>query len=429
MKYAENLSEFTLAFNHDALKEEDLCDFYYDATIPSRMDDNYQSPMEDIYESCLVVESQNAHLLLGHSGCGKSTELNALKRKLENDGRKVSVIQCLLEADRMSLVYWDLLILLGKHLCRVAFDINCRLPDSLIDNIDNFWKDIENIEIINDSSKIGIKGEIGTPKIAKLINLFAGLSTELQYGYDTRTEIREKVKRSAAQWIGYMTEVSDRITLQLGGKQPIVIFEDLDKLSPEKAWGIFDNPLSQMPFPVIYTFPISMSYDPKFTGLEASFNIHILPMIKIRTIDRAEFQDGIEVIKAIVAKRADLSLFDEPALAYLIRKTGGVLRDLFRYITAAATRARRRKSNKIELEDAKAVIIGLRSSLSRRIEKDDYSLLKSIYKGGKYKSQIENRAMLLKMMQGLIVLEYNGDRWCDLHPLIEDLLVDQGELS
>jgi len=37
--------------------------------------------------------------------------------------------------------------------------------------------------------------------------------------------------------------------------------------------------------------------------------------------------------------------------------------------------------------------------------------------------------MLLKMMQGLIVLDYNGDCWHDLHPLIEDFLKEQGELT
>jgi len=36
--------------------------------------------------------------------------------------------------------------------------------------------------------------------------------------------------------------------------------------------------------------------------------------------------------------------------------------------------------------------------------------------------------MLLKMMQGMVVLEYNGDRWHDLHPIIEEFLISQGEL-
>ena len=325
VKYAENLNEFFLAFDPDALRGEELDEFYYNATMPIRMNDAYKSPMEDIYRACQAVRTQNAHLLLGHRGCGKSTELNALKQKLEEDGRKVSVIQCLLEADRMNIVYWDLLILLGQHLCKLAQKAGCGLPDALLDCIEDFWKETEIIETVNDECNFAIKGEISvsTPKIVKLLQVFAGLSSELQFGQSKREVIRDKVRKSAAQWIGYMKEVSDYITTHLDGKQPILIFEDLDKLTPEKAWEIFDNPLSQMPFPVIYTFPISLSYDPRFAGLEASFNnIHVLPMIKIRTLEGDRFEAGIDAIRAIVGKRADLSLFyesdDESALDLFI---------------------------------------------------------------------------------------------------------------
>ena len=433
MKYANTLNDFALAFDPNALYGENLSKFYYPGTMPIRMNDENESPMNDIFNACLRNNHQNAHLLLGHKGCGKSTELNVLKKRLEDSGCKVSVIQCLIEADLMGVAYWDLLILLGKHLCEIAKEAGCVLPDTLMDNINDFWKEKESTEIIEDAGELKIKGEAsaGTPKIVKLLQFFVALSGELKYGYNQRDTIREKVKKSAAQWIGYMTEVSDYITQHLHGKQPIVIFEDLDKLSPEKAWEIFSNPLSQMPFPIIFTFPISLSYDPKFAGLEASFsnNVQILPMIKIRKQNGSADKDGVGIIKNIIEKRADLSLFDEDALIFLIEKTGGILRDLFGCITKAASRAEDRQAAKIEMEDARSATIRLRSLLTRRIETKNYPLLKNIYNGGKYKNQIEDRAMLLEMMQGLIVLEYNGDRWHDLHPLIEDYLKEQGELS
>ena len=432
MKYAKNLSDFAVAFDPDALDGEDLALYYYPETMPIRMNDENESPINDIYRSCLLVKQQNSHLLLGHRGCGKSTELNVLKKRLEDSGRKVSVIQCLIEADLIGLAYWDLLILLGKHLCEIAQEAKCALPESLVNNINDFWKEIETSETFEDSGDVRIKAEIaaGTPKIIKLLQFFASLSSELKFGYSKRDLIRDKVRKSAAQWIGYMKEVSDYIAHALNGKQPIIIFEDLDKLDPAIAWEIFNKPLSQMPFPVIYTFPISLSYDPKFAELKASFsnNIQILPMIKIRTTDGLPYQRGVDIIKNIVEKRADLSLFDTEALTFLIKKTGGILRDLFHCLTKSAGRAEYRQAAIIELEDAQAATIQLRSLLTRQIETKNYPLLKNIHKGGKYKSQIEDKAMLLEMMQGQIVLEYNGDRWHDLHPLIEDFLMEQGEL-
>ncbi|MDR0307618.1 MAG: ATP-binding protein [Chitinispirillales bacterium] len=120
MKYAENLNEFALVFEPDPLNGDDLEKFYFDGTMSIRMNDENQSPIDDIYKSCLLVRQQNAHLLLGHKGSGKSTELNVLKQRLERDGRKVSVVQCLVEADLLGVSYWDLLILLGKHLFEIA---------------------------------------------------------------------------------------------------------------------------------------------------------------------------------------------------------------------------------------------------------------------------------------------------------------------
>jgi energy-coupling factor transporter ATP-binding protein EcfA2 len=432
MKYAEKLSELDQAFDPDALSGDNLSKFYDDSTMPIRMNDKYQSPMDNIYRSCMTVKRRNAHLLLGHGGCGKSTELNVLKQRFEDSGRTVSVIQCLTEADMIGVSYWDLLILMGMHLCEVAEDSNCKLPEQLLTQITGFWKDIEIIEVIHEKykDKQETKGSVSTPKILQILNLFAGLSSELQRGFDKKDTIRERVRKSAAQWIGYMTEISDYITNHLGG-QPIMIFENLDKLTSDKAWEIFSNPLSQMPFPIIYTVPISLSYDPHFAQLEASFNnnIHILPMIKIRTPEREKFNPGVDTIRNIVEKRANLQLFDDTALTFLIEKTGGVLRDLFHCITRAANRAENRKSAKIEMEDAEAAAIYLRSSLTRRIEVKDSLMLKNIYNNNKYKRIIENKIMLSYMMYNLIVLEYSGDRWHDLHPLVEDFLKEQGELS
>jgi hypothetical protein len=151
-------------------------------------------------------------------------------------------------------------------------------------------------------------------------------------------------------------------------------------------------------------------------------------MIKIRTPEGVSFDKGIDTIIEIVKKRADMSLFDDDALIYLIQKTGGVLRDLFRCINSAADRADTRGSDKIELEDSLSAAKQLSSSLTRRIESSNYPLLSDIYQGSKYKHLIADRKMLLEMMQGLIVLEYNGDRWHDLHPLIEDYLIEQEAL-
>lgn len=66
----------------------------------------------------------------------------------------------------------------------------------------------------------------------------------------------------------------------------------------------------------------------------------------------------------------------------------------------------------------------VKTSLTRRIEKKDYDFLVHIYQGNK--ELIEDKQMLLKMLQALVVLEYNGKRWHNIHPLVARFFAEQG---
>ena len=224
-----------------------------------------------------------------------------------------------------------------------------------------------------------------------------------------------------------MGKVAEEIAKKAEGKRPIVIFEDLDKLNPEDAWTVFYNYaaiLSGMRFPVIYTFPIGLSYDTRFSAMESYFITKTLPMIKIETIDNQPFQEGIDIIREIVKKRADLSLFETGVLEMLIQYTGGSLRDLFHVINTSANRAKRRNSAVISMEDAERALEEVKTSLTRRIEEKDYDFLLKIYHENK--ERIENKEMLLKMLQASVVLEYNGKRWHNVHPLVMKFFKEQG---
>ena len=182
--------------------------------------------------------------------------------------------------------------------------------------------------------------------------------------------------------------------------------------------------LSGMRFPVIYTFPIGLSYDTRFSAMESYFITKTLPMIKIETIDNQPFQEGIDIIREIVEKRADLSLFETGVLEMLIQYTGGSLRDLFHVINTSANRAKRRNSAVISMEDAERALEEVKTSLTRRIEEKDYDFLLKIYHENK--ERIENKEMLLKMLQASVVLEYNGKRWHNVHPLVMKFFKEQG---
>lgn len=433
MEYASRVTEIINAFSPEPLKGEQMQRFYYSDTMEYRMSDKYSSPMEDIFDICRQPGEQNAILLLSHRGGGKTTELNWMSEKLRVNGYQVKTIACSMDLDLFNIVYSDLFILMGEALLKIAEELECSIDQDILTDIMEFWE--EGTEIKTSQKRQALSAETGvsaeTPKFLKnILKAFAKIRADLKFNEEIRTEYRKKVSVRSSEWIQMLSYVSKKISQKTAGKSPIIIFEDLDKLSTVDAWKIFYNYgaiLSGMPFPVIYTFPIGLSYDPRFSVMESYFIAKTLPMIKVETLDGQSSNGGIKAIEKIVEKRADLSLFESGVLESLIKYTGGSLRDLFQAINAAAKRAERRESHTICGEDADRALEELKSSLTRRIEKKDYDFLINIYRGNK--KLIEDKEILLKMLQASVVLEYNGKRWHNIHPLIAKFLGEQGLIT
>ena len=433
MKYANQVSEIINAFSPTPLQIEQMAEFYCEDTMEYRTSDKYDSPIEDIFDICRNPEEYSACLLLGHRGCGKSTELNRMTQKLVRDGYYVKTINCSMDLDLFNIVYSDLFILMGEALLHIAKESGCYIEHKVLENIRNFWSEgtetLISQEIEEASAEAGMSVET-KGILAGILNIFAKIKTDLRFNEETRKEYRKKISVHSSEWIGLLGHIAERIAEKTDGKRPIIIFEDLDKLNPEYAWKVFYNYaaiLSGMMFPVIYTFPIALSYDARFSAMESYFVTKTLPMIKIETIENHPFQAGINIIYEIVKKRASLELFETDVLEKMIQYTGGSLRDLFRVINASAKRAERRNAESVSMKDAERALEEEKTSLTRRIENKEYDFLLNIYNGNK--ERIEDKEMLLKMLQASVVLEYNGKRWHNVHPLIIKFFEEQGMIQ
>lgn len=433
MKYANQVSEIINAFSPAPLKKEQMPQFYCKDTMEYRTSDKYSSPIEDIFDICRGSEEHSACLLLGHKGCGKSTELNRMSEKLMDSGYYVKTINCSTDLDLFNIVYSDLFILMGEALLEIADEAGCDIENKVLDDIKNFWNDgIEtkiSQELETASLETGVS--VGTKGIlAGILNIFAKIKADLKFNEETRKEYRKKISVRSSEWIRILGNVAEEVAKKTDGKKPIIIFEDLDKLNPDDAWDVFYNYaaiLSGMTFPVIYTFPIALSYDARFSAMDSYFVTKTLPMIKIATIENKPFEEGIDIISEIVKKRANWELFETDVIRKLIERTGGSLRDLFQVIISSAKRAERRDSETISTEDAQRALEEIKTSLTRRIEEKDYKFLLNIYNGNK--ERIEDKEMLLKMLQASVVLEYNGKRWHNVHPLVVDFFKEQGMIE
>jgi hypothetical protein len=429
MKKAEGLGGIIFSFEPEPLREEDMPEFYCENNMVARTGDENISPIKDIFESCTRGTGAKAYLLLGHRGCGKSTELRRLKIRLEEAGHPTEIISASLEADLQNINYWDLLVLHGKALLTIAEKHDVEFAAEDHEKILGFWNriEIEEIKETQESATAAAGVGAGTPGLLRMmLDAFAKFTAEIKYAGSKRESIRGFVQRSSYEWIQFMTRISDTITLTCDGKQPVLILEDLDRLDPEPAYQLFGNyasTLSQMPYSAIYTFPIALSYDVRYPAIENYFDCNHLPMIEVRHPDGSLSEEGVCVLKDIVRKRSEPALIPDEPLELLILKTGGVLRDLFRCITEAASLAERREKDAISRDEVEPMLLQLRSDLTRRFDWGDYDFLRKIYDHDPEENI--DKAKLFEMVKAMVVLEYNGRRWQALHPLVEEFLQEK----
>jgi len=439
MEKAASLGAMIRSFRVEPLEESQLADFFCGGTMAIRMGDEHKSPLRKLQRACATPSISNAHLLLGHRGCGKSTELVNLKRQFEKSGQPAHIIDCNIELDLFQANCWDIMLLITEGLCKIANDKDIDLPQDTTKAVFDYLKkdtEITKTEERSISAEASAGIEAGAPPLLPMVlKAFFSVKSDARLSAGTRAVTKEKLEKRASEWLDHTKIIASTISERCGGQQPVIIFEGLDKIPiPSNIFNILQfAALAQMPFPVVYTFPMSQFYSPQFSSIRDSYARHILPMIKVSNIDRTENSGGIAVIREIVGKRADLALFDgeagNGALEHLIKKTGGSLRHLFECIISAAERADSRSAGKIQREDADSALSDLRSELTRLIAYPDYKSLVNIYSNKNQREQIADSDLLLRMMQASVVIEYqNGERWHDLHPLIADFLIRQGEI-
>ena len=443
IKKATSLIDCINSFELEPLRGIDYDNMFCD-THEARTGDQHTDPILELIDTYEVTQGPRHTLLVGHTGCGKSTEMQTFIRHMQKRNALVIDISAKEKLDLRAATYIDLLLMVMIYLVKAAVEDGLKIKEGAAKRLFHYWKSITERESLKETS-IGGKLDFGVnvesskiPFIKPLVEFFGNLGATLTTETVTRNAIKTIIEPEISEFIDILRDVSANISDALikhnRPKIPIMVVDDLDKLEVSQAMELFyrhGSTLALLPFHVIYTFPIQMAYSPEFTSIQSYFEHVFLPMIKLRNWDLAakysRFEQGWRAVECIIEKRADESLFEAEALTHMIEMTGGYLRDLFKVIMQAAKRANRREVKQIEMEDAQAALNVLQSELARTIKEEHYETLKKIYLGNK--QLIQNREQLLDLLHCRAVLEYNGKRWCDIHPLVEDLLHQNGVLN
>lgn len=384
-------------------------------------------------------------LFAGHRGCGKSTELVRLEKEIHNDFLilRFSVVR---ELDFLNLNYIELFITLMEKLFEfVTNESKIKLQKKLLKNITN-WTASKEIEEIKDRY-MGMDVNAGASSEFSALTLFKffySFRASARASSSLKETIKKNVEPKLSELITNCNLLINEIKNQLekiNKKGILLIIEDLDKIDLSTGEDIFythSPQLTQLNCHCIYTFPIALLYNIRFNTIKNNYDeCYCLPMIKVFTKDTKVFKKGIDEIKNIIKKRMELTLFkDEKIIDRIIKKSGGCLWDIFRMIKDAADQAIDRGQGQIDDEDYKAAYNALKNDYNHTISENKEKGIKveEYYETLAACAEDKNKKppetdILLDLRHNLTILNYNGDDWSDVHPVVKDILKERGYLD
>lgn len=430
MKKAERLEEMISVFNSFPLNKENFEDFYVD-TSSIRSVINARS--EIINTLKYGINPYTKILLMGHKGSGKSTEMVKISEELK-DQYEIINFSIAQEVELIGIQYIDVIFAVMSQIIEyLSTSQAVKVKSEILDKMTQYWKNEISIEFTkNELAEAEAGGEAGLGFLKKISVYGKGI---FKTGTETKKTIRKSIEPKISYLISLMNETLEDMNDQLKEKQQkelLIVVEDLDKLDIADARHLFvehRKTLLALHLKMIFSFPIYMAYTAEFGMINDDFDKDVLySMIKVNNSDRSENEEGISVLKEIVYKRMKEKLVAEDALKYMILKSGGAIRDLFSMLTnCAILELSKTEPQQISMEDATVAAMRLKSTYERFITSPkQFERLIEIYNDPHPENTDE---VLSELLKTLAVIEYNGERWCGVHPVLVDFLREKGRIN
>lgn len=362
------------------------------------------------------------YLFCGHRGSGKSTELRRIRNDLDApDAYCVVFADAAQELDVNNLRYQDVLLhLAGKLMERLEKDgviieqVHLqRLQAWFLERVESRVK----TEDFTQEIRAGVEAGAGIPGLAKL---FARVSNALKTNSTYKVELRQTLQNHFTDFseaFNHLIGSSEEAIRDAGkGRRILFVIDGTDRLSGKDATAFFVSDvhqLQQVHGRFIYCAPVHLAY----AGNEIRQNfdrIFQLPMIKIVDQDGTTNQDGRDVMREMLHKRAAPDLFDEGVADILVEYSGGHPRDLLRLLHNTFLYA---EHGRFDEASARRAVREVATDFRRFLGSKDYRLLAEIDSAPPEQTMPDDPDHSRKLLYHLALLEYNNFFWRS-HPAI-----------
>jgi len=417
-KRAETIIDVFNLFKPEALTEEQRNFYQKTAAVRSGEEDEFYTTLYDH----IVYSSTSARLLVvGHMGCGKSTELQMLMAKLTENSLPSIHINAKDDLHLYNFTYIDLLILVVEKIGRYAIDNELQINERLLASFRAALGTHVTNEYLKECDEAGGEVELGvSAKFFCFARAAAKVSASLKMSSGYSDEIRQEIKPRAYEIINTLNAFIENLKEQTA--QPIVIIIDgLEKCIHECVRSLFVEDiatLSNIKAHLVISCPIAIYRSADANIFKGYFPTTVdIPMLKTQNKDGSLYCKGTGLIRELILKRADETFFDKDALETIISKTGGNFRDTCNLVSNCAFHARNKGI--IDMDTVNFVLSKFATEVFFRIKADLYPRLKQIYDGD---LDARHDPDLSELLYSGAVFEYNGQRWVDLHPLLRDYI-------
>ncbi len=367
--------------------------------------------------------SNTKFLFVGHTGCGKSTELSKL----------VDIIKA--GKDRYQFVK-NVFLPIQYSISEIVGLYNIEFVDLALSMIIGIYKEMERLGhtvdesaarriydwLYQGSDPFGDDPDSPGPDLG-LGSLIRLIDVRLKNEGEVREEIRQRIRKYIPELINLINQTIAEVSY-VTGKNVLLIIDDLDKIQPlDAALNVFREhvkSLSSFQCFVIYTAPISLLYDAYSKHVGQFLEIHYMPMFRVKDKagnPEAPNSQDVKTLREIIYRRVHPSLFEEGVVDEAIYLTGGILRELIRVIRGCCVYCHEYEIGKISHHIIQMQKRKLKSEYYRMLEHVDYKWLQRV-------AVTKNRADVdMRHLESLCVLYYpNGKGWFDVHPVVGELL-------
>ncbi len=363
-------------------------------------------------------------LLSGHPGSGKSTELRWLATELQKtrDDRSYHTLFVDLQ-DYLDVRDTQLPELITALFAAIVDDPLLGAYATVSTTAKKVWK-----ELVTRAKAIGLTLDAEIPVGVAKLKLNFKTSPGLQKRY--REVSRDHIAALMEGLGDLIQDVRSRL-VQQGVDDLVIVADNLERIerlpledgSKRTTHDLFfleQLPLIQsLPVHLIVTIPVSLHFTQgRLRQAFSAPNDVVLPMIAVRARGAdANLPEpaGIAALAQLLARRVDLATVfaDEEARRHAIMQSGGSIRDLLRIVSQAALMKPALHFTRADVDATVKEFVGnMERLLQGRAFLPD---LHHIVKTGSFPVAFDDDVRQ-SLLYELVVLEYNGDTWYDVHP-------------